>query len=546
MNSLKLNKSEPIYPFTKRIQAAAGTATVDLYLRLLVFVSGAAVMAVELTGLRLVAPFFGTSMIVTTVLIGSMMAFLATGYRLGGTLGDKYPTIEALTRVTALAGVLIVMLPFLAGPILRFAASVMRPLMEGGSLDAGTGTFALVVGGLLGILLLFAAPVVLLGMTSPWAVRLAVADVTQSGKAAGRLYAVSTVGSILGSFLPALFLVPLLGVRNTFVSMGALLAIVSSIRAFGRMKGFGSAGLLGVLLIPEGTIMPTPGLVYEEESIYHHIQVVVKPYRGGGCAAANLLYLNEGVGIHSVKCLDSRTPTRGYWAYAAAAARFRDDPASTKEVCIIGLAGGTMAKQVLEQFPNAKIDGVEIDGRIVEVGRIYFDNDDFRITPFIMDGRTFLASSDKQYDFMLVDAYRQPYIPFHLTTVEFWREVRAHLNTDGVVGINVASVKGVDDTLLKMIYRTMREVFPRVMHVAATQSNDILIGLMKTKPSTFAWRHMKDAVPGSTLHLVGKGWRKKIREEVEGWKDARILTDDQAPVEVLWDLAALDAASGKN
>jgi predicted membrane-bound spermidine synthase len=525
------------------------TKPADLYLRLLVFVSGAAVMAVELTGLRLVAPYFGTSMIVTTILIGSMMAFLATGYKLGGSLGDKYPTIQALTRVTLSAGVLVIILPFVAGPILRFAASTMRPLMEGRSLDAGAFTIALVAGGLIGMLLLFAAPVILMGMTSPWAVRLAVSDATQSGKAAGGLYAVSTVGSIIGSFLPALVLVPLLGVRNTFVCTGALLAAVSAVRAFDafkRLRGMAAlaalAALLSLAFISEGTFLPIKGLVYEEDSIYHHIRVVVKPFAGGGCKAAYHLFLNEGVGIHSVKCLDPSTPTRGYWAYASAAALYRDDPESTRDVCIIGLAGGTMAGQILERFPNARIDGVEIDERIVEVGRKYFDNDDKRITPFIMDGRTFLTAYNKQYDFILVDAYRQPYIPFHLTTVEFWQEVKTRMKQDGIVGINVASVNGVNNTLLKMIYRTMREVFPTVFHVAATKSNDILIAALSPKAESSAYDHMTDVKQGSSLYLVKKAWPAKIHKEVEGWKDARILTDDQAPVEILWDLAALDYA----
>jgi spermidine synthase len=514
----------------------------NFYLRLLVFVSGATVMTVELTGLRLVAPFFGTSMIVTTVLIGSMMAFLSLGYWLGGHLGDRYPSIGALTRVTGLAGVLVLALPFAAGPVLRFAATTMRPMMQENAAAVGTSSVALVIGGLIGVLVLFALPVTLLGMTSPFAVRLAVADVKQSGKAAGRLYAISTVGSIIGSFLPALVMVPLLGVRNTFVAAGVVLALVSSVRAFGLLRGSPAALLLGLLFVPEGVIMPTKGLIYEEESIYHHIQVVVRPYGISGCEAAKVLYLNEGVGVHSVKCLSPETPTRGYWAYAAAAAQYRDVPESTRRVCIIGLAGGTMARQIFEEHPEAEVDGVEIDGRIVAVGREYFDNGDPRITPYVMDGRTFLAATDKRYDFMLVDAYRQPYIPFHLTTLAFWREVARHLTEDGVVAINVASVKGVDFSLLKMIYRTMREVFPSVFHVSATKSNDIVIATVKPKAPSLAWHRIEKAKRGSTLFLVRKLWQKKLHEEVTGWEDAPVLTDDQAPVEMLWDCAVLGQA----
>ena len=513
-----------------------------LYLSVLVFVSGATVMAVELTGLRLVAPYFGTSMIVTTILIGSMMAFLSLGYWLGGIWGDRHPRIESLTKVTGLAGIAVVLLPFVAGPILRFAAATVEPLMRGRGLDVGTTTLCLVVGGLLGILLLFALPVILLGTTSPWAVRLAVSDVEKSGKAAGRLYSLSTLGSIIGSFLPALLLVPLLGVRNTFVSVGVVLAVISAVRAVGPRKGSSAAMLFGLLFIPEGIIKPVDGLVYEEESAYHHIQVVKKPFKNSDCDSAYHLYLNEGVGLHSLKCLDTATPTRGYWAYASAATQFRDAPEQTTSVCIIGLAGGTMARQILEEHPNARIDGVEIDGRIVEVGKQYFDNGDPRITPYIMDGRTFLAATEKRYDFMVVDAYRQPYIPFHLTTVEFWREVNRHMGEDGVVAINVASVKGVDDTLLKMVYRTMREVFPQVLHVEAGSSNDVLIATMARKRVSSAFDRIRKAPRGSTLERVSRRWRSRLHPEVAGWEDAPILTDDQAPVEILWDLSALSYA----
>ncbi len=512
------------------------------YLSLLVFVSGATVMAVELTGLRLVAPYFGTSMIVTTILIGSMMAFLAVGYRLGGILGDKHPRIESLTKVTGLAGILVVLLPFIAGPILRFAAAIMRPLMRGGPLDATGATIALVIGGLFGILLLFALPVILLGTTSPWSVRLAIQDIERSGTAAGRLYSLSTLGSIIGSFLPALLLVPLLGVRNTFVVVGAVLVLVSAYRAIGPLKGAGSTALFSLLFIPEGAIKPENGLVHEEESIYHHIQVIRKPFKYSDCDFAYHLYLNEGVGLHSLKCADPSIATRGYWAYAVAAAQYRDVPESTRDVCIIGLAGGTMARQLLETHPNARIDGVEIDNRIVEVGKKYFDNDDARITPYIMDGRIFLSATSKRYDFMLVDAYRQPYIPFHLTTVSFWREAKAHLTEDGVLAINVASVKGVDNTLLKMVYRTLREVFPMVLHVSASTSNDILIATMKEKRPSLAWDRIRKAPPGSTFHLVARRWQQLLHRDVDGWRSARILTDDQAPVEMLWDLSALNYA----
>ncbi len=494
-------------------------------------------MAVELTALRLLAPFFGTSLLVTTILIGSMMGFLSLGYWLGGLYGDRHPTLPSLCKVTSVAALLVVLIPFAGQPILRMAAAVMRPLLTGETLQEPTVAIATLVGGILGVLALFALPVTLMGMVSPWAVRLAVSNLDDAGKTAGRLYALSTCGSIIGSFLPALALVPLLGVRNTFVSVGVVLLTVSAIGVFGA-KGSAAVATALVLLIPQSTLRPMPGLVVEIESDYHFIQVVVEDY--GKCKEANHLYLNEGVGIHSVKCLDPTVETRGTWAYMAAAPLWRDDPTQVDEVLIIGLAGGTIARQLLESWPDAHIDGVEIDGEVVEVGKQYFDNDDERISPYVMDGRIFLQAVDRSYDVILVDAYRQPYIPFHLTTTEFWNEVDEHLTEDGVVAINVASVKGVDDNLLQMIYATMKQTWPTVTLVDVTASNDILYATRTPKGLYTMAEHIEDMPSARGLDQLRPVIRRKTKGEVPGWEEAEVLTDDKAPVEMAWDLQAIE------
>jgi predicted membrane-bound spermidine synthase len=508
-------------------------------LQVLVFVSGATVMAVEMTGLRLLAPFFGTSLLVTTILIGSMMAFLSLGYRLGGAYGDRSPTLRALCTITGAAAGLTLIIPFIGQPILRAAAGAIRPLLEGERLAEPQVAIAMIIGGLLGTLALFAAPVTLMGMVSPWAVRLAVKDVENAGVAAGKLYSLSTVGSIVGSFLPALALVPLFGVRNTFVVVGGALLAVSAVGYFGTPKHATLGALaLPLALLPQGLIRPMDGLVVEKESLYHFIQVVIEPY--GKCKEAYHLYLNEGVGVHSVKCLDPSIETRGTWAYMAAAPLYKDDPMSTKEVLVIGLAGGTVARQLLEAFPEAHIDGVEIDGEVVRIGEQYFDNKDPRITPYVMDGRVFLQSTDKVYDVILVDAYRQPYIPFHLTSVEWWKEVKRHLAPDGVVAINVASVRGVSQDLTQMIYHTMRTELPSVHLVDATTSNDILFATMGTTPKERIADHLAALPRVKGLDQLRPVIREKLTGEVPGWEQARVLTDDQAPVEMAWELMAFE------
>jgi predicted membrane-bound spermidine synthase len=515
-----------------------------MVLHLIVFTSGMCVMAVEMTGLRLLAPYFGTSLIVTTALIGSLMGFLSLGYWLGGRWGDRNPTLPALSKVTAAAAVSILVIPFASRPILTAAAAVIRGLVQGEEIGDTTVVIASLVGGMIGVLALMALPITLMGTVSPWAIRLAVQDVQGSGQAAGKLYALSTFGSILGSFLPAVVLIPLLGVQRTYIFIGALFLGVSLIGMTQKAaaRALPPAGALLLLLIPPGTVRPMEGLIYEAESLYHFIQVVQEPY--GSCKDAYHLYLNEGVGVHSVKCPSGEMDkeTRGVWTYMAATPLWLDEPDKLDEVMIIGLAGGTIARQMLEAFPEAHIDGVEIDGAVVEVGKRWFDDADPRIKPIVMDGRIFLNVTEKKYDLVMMDAYRQPYIPFHLVTVEFFREVRARMSDDAVLAVNVASVRGVSKGLAQMIYRTLKEVFPTVVLVEATQSNDVIIATTREKPMDIGGQRIADYADARGFHKIKDRLPQRIKGEVEGWQTARVLTDDQAPVEMAWDLMALDYA----
>jgi spermidine synthase/MFS family permease len=510
-------------------------------LQLIVFTSGMSVMAVEMTGLRLLAPYFGTSLLVTTALIGTLMGFLSLGYWLGGRIADRHPTLRALSKATMVAGVLVLVIPFVSQPILRIASAALRPLLEGKDLADPAVAFTSLIGGLLGTLALLSLPVTIMGMVSPWAIRLAVVDVEQAGKIAGRLYALSTFGSIVGSFLPALFLVPVFGVRNTFIVVGTTFVAVSAIGLLGGGKKLlPPAASAMLLLVPPSTIRPMDGLIYETESLYHFIQVVEEPF--GKCPNALHLYLNEGVGVHSVKCPDDNIETLGEWTYMAAGALWLDEPAEMREALIVGLAGGTSARQLLDAFPDTHIDGVEIDSAVVEIGKRYFDNDDPRIDPIVMDGRNFLQVTDRKYDLVLMDAYRQPYIPFHLVTREFFELVRDHMNDDAVLAVNVASVRGVSRELAQMIYKTMKEVFPTVVLVDATRSNDIIIATSVVKSFWTGADHAEAVGSAVALQRIKRGLRKKIIGPVPGWESARVLTDDQAPVEMAWDMMAIEYA----
>ncbi len=508
------------------------------HLELLVFVAGAAVMAAELTALRLLAPWFGASLTVTSVVVGCVLAFLSLGHLLGGRLGDRRPELSALGWVAVGASLLILALGFV-GPTL--ARAVRSSLEVTPSVGQGWGlptTLAV----LLAVALLLGGPCTLLGMVSPWAVRLATPRLEETGRTAGRLYALSALGSIVGSFLPALCLIPWLGVRNTFLVVGVCLLAVSAVAAVGRAKGAALvAASLVLFAVPDRGVAGEAEALHQEESLYHHIRI--ERGRIGPCARATLLRLDDGAGIHSAKCEDPEVSIPGSWSWIAAASAFRDEPATTREICSIGLAGGTVAAKLLASHPEARVDGVELDGRIAALGAEYFDNADPRITPWVMDGRVFLQAVDARYDVIVVDAYRPPYVPFHLTTVEWWALVRDRLTEDGVAVINVAGVHGDSPRLLRRLYRTMREVFPSVHHAPVGTINDVLYALVKEKPP--GWIRSPGAAGWSTeLDRLKPDWRQGVRGEVEGWRDALVLTDDRAPVEMLLDAAAFRAEAG--
>jgi spermidine synthase len=421
-------------------------------------------MTVEMAGSRLLAPYFGNSLIVWANLIGLILLYLTVGYYLGGWWADRDPRPQTLYRLTAMAALAIALLPYLARPILGFAASGFADFRWG-----------LVVSSFLGALLLFGAPMILLGCVSPFAIRLSVRGLHAAGRTAGGVYGLSTIGSLLGVFLSTFWTIPALGVRRTFLCAALLLSALSLLglwQALGRKAWpyllLALAILALAILSPVGTIKPVAGLIYEGESAYNYIQV----QRQGD---DYLLKLNEGEGNQSVYRPGAVLLGR-IFDYFLAAPLFRPASVSTppERVCIIGLAGGTMARQYAAVYGPLPIDGVELDPQIIAVAQRYLDLNVPSLSVFIQDGRYFLRETDSRYDVLIVDAYRPPYIPFHLSTVEFFAEARAHLTPTGVLAVNVGRTEE-DQTLVHVIASTIRAVFPTVYIVDAHESYNSMI-----------------------------------------------------------------------
>lgn len=421
-------------------------------------------LAVELSASRLLDPFFGNSIIIWANLIGLVLIYLSVGYWLGGKWADKDPRGTTFFQIIAWGAFLVALIPVVARPILRWSLAGFA------TFDAGV-----LVGSLLGVLILFSVPLTLLAMASPFAIRLAVQDVENAGRVAGQIYAVSTLGSILGTFLPVLIFIPNVGTRRTFLLFSAILLLVAlgGLFQLSRKLGWRYLPMVIVLAIialfgTTGSIKPNPNTVFEIESQYNYIQVEK-------IGDDVLLRLNEGEGIHSVYN-PNYTLAYGIWDYFLVAPFFNPAPypeTAVDSLLLIGSAAGTIPKEFTAAYGAIPIDGVELDPAISAAGRKFFAMNEPNLTTINQGGRYFLNTTDKMYDVIAVDAYRPPYIPFQLTTVEFFQKIYNHLNDDGVVAIN-AGRTSTDYSLVVALGSTMRAVFPTVMVIDAPMDSSNL------------------------------------------------------------------------
>ena len=488
-------------------------------------------LGIELTAPRLLGTVFGTSNIVWANIIGLMLLYLTAGYFLGGRIADRSPHPATFYRVIAWGAFTGGLIPVIGRPVLRVAARAVLNVNA-----------AVLVGSFGVVLILFSVPITLLGTVSPFAIRLAIRDTQTAGSVSGRMYAISTVGSILGTFLPVLILIPTVGSSLTFLIFSGLLLTVALIglamldwrRAVALLWMPVVLAVLGVLT-QRGVLRPLPPdmtLIYEDESAYNYIQVA----RWG---EANVLLLNEGQGIHSMYY--PRYPdfivTEGTWDYFLAAPFFNAAPFSPADVtgmAMIGLAGGTIPKQYTAVFGPIPIDGVEIDPRIVEIGRQYFGMNEENLNVIVQDGRYALAVSRNTYDVIGVDAYRLPYIPWNLATVEFFQIARDHLSERGVVAINVG--RTVEDRrLIQALGATLKEVFPSVHVIDVPNScNSIMVATVQptTPENLLANRALlpPDAHP-LLLSVLDSAYRQIRRDPLDG----PVFTDERAGIEVLTD-----------
>jgi spermidine synthase len=489
-------------------------------LELLVFVVGTSTLGAEIAAARLMAPFFGASTIVWANTIAIVLVALSIGYWFGGRLADRHPHLRGLCLLVLVAALLLAVVPLVADPFLSLSVEAFD--------DVSVGGFA---GSLFGVLVLVAVPVLMLGAVAPWAIRLKMHAIEDSGETAGRLYAISTVGSLVGTFAASLLLIPLVGTQRTFLTFALLLAIVV-VPGLGARYVVAPIAVALLIAMPTGTVKAAENggrVVEEADTEIQYARVVEYP------DGERHMELNEGQAVHSIYRPDTVLTGNVWDGYLVAPFASRREP--PERIAVLGFAGGTTARAYERYFPDTQIDGVEIDGELFDMAKKWFGlRERPQLELFAEDARPFLKRTDNRYDAIFVDAYRQPYIPFYLTTKEFFELARERLRPGGVVVVNVGHPEN-SDRLEEVLSETVASVFPNVVRHPIARVNTLLIA----SEAPVSAERMRAAVPTlpADLRPVALEAASRIGPRLRG---GTVYTDDRAPVEWLIDLSILDYA----
>lgn len=479
-------------------------------------------MALEILGSRLLAPDFGSSIYVWGSLIGTFLAALSIGYWMGGLVADRRPKMQVLGWFVAAAGVYTLALPTVAGAVTGWA-SAWTPDERLGSLVSSV--------------ILFVVPGAFLGTVSPFLIRLSARSLKSTGSVAGGIYAVSTVGSIVGTFLTSFYLIAVMPVSKILVCVGVVLVLV----AFGLIAGGQRMAKLGLLALLATALQPACAWadvreVYRTDTLYHHIRVVDED---------GVRYLMFGRTSQSAMLIED--PLTSVFPYVDS---FHLGPLIKPEmrrVLFIGLGGGTGPRQFRETYPNVTVDVAEIDPEVVRIARRYFGfRPDDRLRVTVRDGRMFLRRTSDKYDMIVMDAYYADGVPFHLTTREFMRMAKERLTPGGVLIVNtIGSIEGPRSDLVRSEYRTMRAVFGHCLYMPVPEPEDsggmkafmrrnIMLVCVNGKPPS--WNDLRGKLKSAPRRYAG-GLRAIIEaaEKTTPPKtsDVPLLTDDYAPVDNL-------------
>ncbi len=499
------------------------------YLYMTEFFAGMSVMAVELAASRLMAPYFSSSQIVYTIIIGTVMIAMALGNVYGGRTADRNPDPAVLYRRMLIAGAWIAAIPF-AGRyvILGISAALVLSVSSG----------FLIIAAFLSCMAVFVFPLFLLGTVTPSLVRYIMESTEESGEIVGRLGAFNTIGSIIGTFIPTFVSIPAVGTAATFVIFSGILIVIALLYFISAKKRSRAAVICLIVFIvcaAAGSRVSFAfwdgSLSYEGESVYNYLQVKEDDDRV--VLSTNVLF-----GVQSVK-MKSGGLTGMYYDYALAAPAMAGagrEGGSPLRILILGNGTGTFATQCAQYYPGSEIDAVEIDGRISELAYEYFGmSPDIELYEY--DGRAFLQASDEVYDVILVDAYQDITIPFQMSSAEFFGLVRDHLAEGGVCVTNMNMHSDGEGSINESLVSTMLEVFPCVSSadVAWTTNREVFAAF--SDPAELLEEALREG--GEMSRELRNQHAKTLKALTPCESTGRVLTDDKAPVELLG-MSAID------
>lgn len=493
------------------------------------FFAGMSVMAVELSATRLLAPYFGTSMIIWTVVIGLIMIALSIGNILGGRLADKYAHEPdnghgRLYSLIWMASLWIAVIPLVGKYIITMSVVVMMWIFPKNLILAGSVFSCLVI---------FSLPLVILGMVSPYLVKLGIKDMETNGKVTGEIYGLSTIGSIIGTFVPTFITIPSgLGTSKTFYVFALVLNLIA-LYYFLTVKRRIKRTIVTALIILILIFLPLNSAyafwktnIIEEESAYNYLQVARQN-------ETLIFTTNVAVGVQSV--YKKNNPLTGlYYDYLLVGPFFIKDTDFNKDfsVLVLGLGTGTFPKQLKYFFPQSRVEGVEIDEKVIDLAKEYFDLHDEEVTVHINDGRVFLQEKAAgKYDLILIDAYHDITIPFHMTTKEFYSQVKEHLKPEGVLVLNINMHSEKNTMLMDYLTQTVKSVMGKVYRSDLNFDTNSLVFASENSNCLPIFLENSRKVPmNHSLYPIVRYVTNNLSEVTQ--KDL-VLTDEVAPVEIL-------------
>ncbi|MBQ9808032.1 MAG: fused MFS/spermidine synthase [Ruminococcus sp.] len=476
-------------------------------------------MAVELGASRLLAPYFSSSQIVWTIIIGTIMIAMALGNIYGGKSADKNPDPDKLYARILVAAVWIAAIPFF-GKFVILGISAL--------LVVTVNTNFLIWAAFITCMVVFVFPLFLLGTVTPSLVKYTVDSLDDSGKTVGTLGAFNTIGSIIGTFIPTFVSIPAVGTAATFLIFSGILLVLGLAYFLVNKRGAVRSGVTAALFLVCCVLSNLMGfafwekdLVYEGESVYNYLQV--KDDGETTSLSTNVLF-----GVQSVYVKIGQLSGM-YYDYAMAAPLMTGTANDKKDILVLGMGTGTFAKQCINYLPDVTAEGVEIDDKITYLAHEYFElPEDVNVTTY--DGRAFLNVNDKKYDVIMVDAYQDITIPFQMSSVEFFRLVRDHLKEDGVMVVNMNMRSDSADGINSWLSDTIASVFDCVytVDVSGATNRELFASDNPDMAGTLVknTEQLSDELLRTMMGNVSRGLTP-----YEGGD--RILTDDKAPVELL-------------